>query len=178
MKKTGEDPVSASEPDWTREGKAFFQWAPSRSLLSCIRQYNRHSHSKNAISRFVMKVAVVRHRFWSVVTGADIPINCEIGGGLLMPHPNGIVIHPDSTIGINCLILQQVTIGVREGSGVPRIGNHVDLGAGSKILGAVVIGDHVRVGANAVVLIDLATGSSAVGIPAKVISTHEISPTV
>jgi len=46
-----------------------------------------------------------------------------------MPHPNGIVIHPDAEIGINFLIFQQVTIGTREGGGAPKIGGNVDIGA-------------------------------------------------
>lgn len=54
---------------------------------------------------------VLRHRFRSAVTGADIPIDSRVGGGLLIPHPNGIVIHPGAEIGCNCLVFQQVTIG-------------------------------------------------------------------
>jgi serine O-acetyltransferase len=86
-----------------------------------------------------------------------------------MPHPNGIVIHPDAVIGPNCLIFQQVTIGLRDGPGAPHIGGHVDVGAGAKILGPVTIGNHAKIGANAVVLNDVPEGATAVGIPAKVI---------
>jgi serine O-acetyltransferase len=114
-------------------------------------------------------LAVLRHRFWSVATGADIPLDVQVGGGLLLPHPNGIVIHPNARIGPNCLIFQQVTIGTREGSSAPEIGGHVDIGAGAKILGAVRIGDHVCIGANAVVLSDVPEGSTAVGVPAVVL---------
>lgn len=85
-----------------------------------------------------------------------------------MPHPNGIVIHPDAKIGPNCLIFQQVTIGHRDG-GVPALGGHVDIGAGAKILGPIVVGDHAVVGANAVVLSDVPLGYAAVGIPAKML---------
>lgn len=167
MKNHIRDEISAIEPDWARERKSLFQWAPSRSLIASIRSYQRHSLRNHPIHYVVRKIAVIRYRFWSVITGADIPLNCNIGGGLLIPHPNGIVIHPEAKIGVNCLILQQVTIGVRDDSGVPTIGNHVDFGAGSKILGPIVIGDHVRIGANAVVLTDLNAYATAVGIPAK-----------
>jgi serine O-acetyltransferase len=97
-------------------------------------------------------------------------LNCRIGGGLLITHPNGIVIHPDATIGVNCLIFQQVTIGAGNG-GVPAIGGHVDIGAGAKILGAVEIGAHAKIGANAVVLEDVPTGATAIGVPAKNVSS-------
>lgn len=74
--------------------------------------------------------------------------------GLLIPHPNGIVIHPGARIGCNCLIFQQVTIGATT-KGIPTIGGHVDIGAGAKIIGPVTIGDHARIGANAVVYKDI-----------------------
>lgn len=114
------------------------------------------------------KVAALRHRFWSIVTGADIPLNCNIGGGLLIPHPNGIVIHPDAEIGPNCLLFQQVTIGATA-SGVPRLGGHVDVGAGARLIGAIAIGDHAKIGANAVVTTDVPAGATAIGIPARII---------
>jgi len=158
--------VSATEPDWSREQKRFFEWAPSRSLLASIRSYQRCAASRNPLLRIWAKVAVLRHRFWSVVTGADIPLNCRIGGGLLLPHPNGVVIHPDATIGPNCLIFQQVTIGTRHG-GVPKVGGHVDIGAGAKVLGSIRLGSHAYVGANAVVLTDAEEGARLVGIPAR-----------
>jgi serine O-acetyltransferase len=131
-----------------------------------VRAYQRHRGSRNPLRITVRKLATLRHRFWSIVTGADIPLNARIGGGLLMPHPNGIVIHPDVQIGPNCLIFQQVTIGAR-GEGLPTIGGHVDFGAGAKVLGSVTVGDHVRIGANAVVLEDVPDHCSVVGVPAR-----------
>lgn len=174
--------ISADEPDWSRERKGFFSWQPSRSLLASIRAYQRYSDSQNPFCRLLKKAQVLRHRFWSVVTGADIPLNCRLGGGLLLPHPNGVVIHPDAVIGPNCLIFQQVTIGSRAGHNPPTIGGHVDIGAGAKILGAVAVGDHACIGANAVVLQNVPAGKTAVGIPAKIIavkhvaSGHDIDP--
>jgi serine O-acetyltransferase len=153
--------VSATEPDWSRERKLAFQWDPGRSLLASIRAYQ----SGGWLTR---RLAALRHRFWSAISGADIPLNTNIGGGLLIPHPNGIVIHPDAAIGPNCLIFQQVTIGSREGAGVPVVGGHVDVGAGAKILGPVRVGDHARIGANAVVLCDVPEGAAAVGVPARI----------
>ena len=162
------DTISAHEPDWSREAKAWFSWNPSRSLLASLRDHQRTAGSGHPWHRLVRVVAVLRHRFWSIVTGADIPLGCHIGGGLMMPHPNGIVIHPEATIGPNCLIFQQVTVGYT-GGGVPRIGGHVDLGAGAKVLGPVTVANHACVGANAVVLIDVPAGATAAGIPARIV---------
>ena len=149
--------------DWTREKPQGF-WDPGRKLLLALRRYQYWRNRRGPVAYLLRKLLVLRHRFWSVVTGADIPLNCKIGGGLLIPHPNGIVIHPVATIGVNCLIFQQVTIGTREGRGVPKIGDHVDVGAGAKILGEVEIGSHARVGANAVIIEDLEGGRVALGI--------------
>jgi serine O-acetyltransferase len=128
-----------------------------------LRSIRRYQAARGPFAGVVRRYWVLAHRFWSVVTGADIPLNTRIGGGLLLPHPNGVVIHAKSPIGVNCLLFQQVTI-----TGGVTIGGHVDIGAGAKILGPVTIGDHARIGANAVVTGDVPAHGTAVGIPARV----------
>ena len=168
--------ISATEPDWSREQRAgFWSWQPSRALLAAIRCWQRHeARPWGLLSSVISKVAVFRYRFWTVITGTDIPINANLGGGLLIPHPNGVVIHPAASIGPNCLLFQQVTIGATA-HGVPVLGGHVDVGAGAKIIGPIRIGNHVRIGANAVVTQDVPDGATAVGIPARVVA-HKASP--
>ena len=161
--------ISAEVADWSRELKPFGAWRPGLSLLASIRVYQRNARRRGPVAALVRKFAVLRHAFWSVVAGADIPLNGDLGGGLLIPHPNGIVIHPKAIVGVNCLIHQQVTIGIGGRPGLPRIGGHVDIGAGAKILGGVVVGDHARIGANAVVTRDVPVGATAMGIPARVL---------
>jgi serine O-acetyltransferase len=161
--------VSATVPDWSREAKPFWAWQPSRSLLASVRAHDRLAGARGPWAAWRRKWLVLRHAFWSVVTGADIPLGCRIGGGLLLPHPNGVVIHVDAEIGPNCLVFQQVTIGALRGGGVPRLAGHVDVGAGAKILGPIRIGADALIGANAVVLIDVPAGATAIGIPAALI---------
>lgn len=155
--------ISATNPDWSRE-KLSNWWNPSRQLLKSIRGYQKWQARGGILGHYLRIYNIIQHRFWSVVTGADIPLNCQIGGGLLLPHPNGVVIHPAASIGSNCLIFQQVTIV----AGV-KIDGHVDIGAGAKIICPVSIGAHAKIGANAVVLHDVPAGATAVGVPAKVI---------
>lgn len=163
--------ISSEVPEWSREKITQF-WMPNRKLLKSIRDYDRHKQSGSAWSNLFKRLAVLRHRFWSVITSADIPLNVKLGGGVSIPHPNGIVIHPLSVIGVNCLIHQQVTIGVKRGDpGAPIIGGHVDIGAGAKIIGNITIGEHALIGANAVVIKDVPAYSIVAGIPAKVIGT-------
>ncbi|MDP9045246.1 MAG: serine acetyltransferase [Pseudomonadota bacterium] len=171
-----QDKVSAEVPDWSREGRASrtgklaWTWNPSRSLLASLRDYEALRGAVRVDLVLRRRVAVLRHRFWSVVTGAEVTLGARIEGGLLMPHPNGIVIHPDARIGPNCLLLQQVTLGMGGTKpGAPTLIGHVDVGAGAKILGGVTIGAHAVIGANAVVLIDVPAGATAVGVPARIL---------
>jgi serine O-acetyltransferase len=163
----GEYRVSAEIPDWKREQARRF-WDPAPKLLLAIRRYQYWRSRGGALAVLACKCLVLRHRFWSVVAGADIPLNSHIGGGLVMLHPNGIVIHPDARVGVNCLIFHQVTIGMRNGPGLPELGGHVEVGAGAKILGPIHIGDHAKIGANAVVVSDVPSNAVAIGVPARV----------
>ncbi len=164
-----EGSVSACNAEWTREHKHWLAWNPGRSLLVSIRGYQR-SDGRNAPYHAVLRCGyVLRHHFWSAVSGADIPLNSKIGGWPLIPHRNGIVIHPASDIGPNCLILQQVTIESGQG-GVPTLWGHGHVGAGTKILGAVHIGHYAVIGANASVVEDVIASTTVVGIPARLVS--------
>ena len=164
--------VSDQEPDWSREALRPGEWNPGKRLLASLRDYQRLPTSPGAWAMLCKKWAVLRHRFWSAVSGADIPLNTQIGGGLLLPHPNGVVIHPDARIGPNCLIFQQVTLGTRGDGRAPVLQGHVDVGAGAKLLGGITVGAHAVVGANAVVLADVPPGAVAVGIPAKILDSN------
>lgn len=156
--------ISATEPDWSRE-KPRRWWDPGCQLIRSIRQYQTWQARGGPLGFVFCKVSILQHRFWSAVSGADIPINCQIGGGLLLVHPTGVVIHPQAYLGPNCLVLQQVTLV----EGV-RVGGHVDIGAGAKVIRPVTIGDHAKIGANAVVICDVPAGATAVGVPAKIIA--------
>jgi serine O-acetyltransferase len=160
--------ISAETPDWSRERPRGF-WDPGRKLLLAIRRYQHWRARTGIVAASMRKWLVLRHRFWTIVSGAEIPLNCTIGGGLLIPHPNGIVIHYGAVIGVNCLIFQQVTVGTRGDDGAPIIEGHVDIGAGAKILGPVHLGAHATIGANAVVIADVPGGSVAVGVPASIV---------
>ena len=102
--------------------------------------------------------------------GIEIPCEAVIGSRFTIEHTGAIVISGDAVFGDDCVIRQGVTVGLRNRNrrGSPRIGNRVDIGAGAKLLGEIVIGDDVAIGANAVVLCDVPEGCIAVGVPAVV----------
>ncbi len=164
--------VSATEADWSREIPRKF-WDPGRKLLRSIRRYQALRGQRGLMARIARRRWKLEHQFWSLVTQCEIQLDTRIGGGLLINHPNGIVIHPDAIIGPNCLIFNQVTIGMGrsadDGRTTPIIGGHVDIAAGARIVGGVTIGDHVLIGLNSVVLKDAPKGGVAVGVPARVV---------
>lgn len=106
--------------------------------------------------------------------GIELPYTVQLGRRVIIEHQSGIVIHGYSVIGDDCIIRQGVTLGNRyldKPFDAPKLGNRVNIGAGAKILGNLTIGDDACIGANAVVLSDIPAGSTAVGIPAKLIPT-------
>ncbi len=157
--------VSAEVPDLSREEVRRF-WDPGPKLIRAVRRYQAARARGGLWGRIVSKVWVLDHHVWSVLCQSELHLNTRIGGGLRLTHPTGIIVHPGTVIGVNCMIFQQVTIT----EGV-TLGGHVDVGAGAKIIGPVTIGDHVVIGANAVVTADVPSGVTVAGIPARIIST-------
>ncbi len=90
----------------------------------------------------------------------------DIGGGLYIQHGFSTYIAAES-IGENCWINQQVTVGYKDDTKPPIIGNDVTITCGAKVLGPITIGDRVTIGANAVVVKDLPPDSVWGGVPAK-----------
>ena len=111
-------------------------------------------------------------RFTEIATGISLPAQARIGKGLRIHHFGGIIMHSEVSIGEYCTLYHGVTLGDLGGwGGVPRVGNHVVIGAGAKLLGNIAIGDNCSIGANAVVRTSVPTGCLAVGVPA-VIKQH------
>ncbi len=142
-------------------------WEPGKHLIGAIRDYDRHSKRVDNVGIFLRKFAVLRHRFWSAVTGADIPVNMSqnLGLGLEIPHPSGVVIHPDAVIGPNCILQSSVVIGaVRDSDDMPIIDGGVEVGSGAKIIGPVRVGSGSQIGANTVVTKSVPPDSTVVGV--------------
>lgn len=105
-------------------------------------------------------------------TGVEIHPAVKIGKRFFIDHGTGVVIGETAVIGNDVTIYQGVTLGGTgkdTGKRHPTIGNNVMIGAGAKVLGPLVIGDNSRIAAGAVVLSDIPSNSTAVGVPAKVV---------
>lgn len=111
------------------------------------------------------------HLFVECAAGISLPYTIKLGRNVRIWHHSGIILHARS-IGDGVQIRQNTTMGVvsvDRPHDIPTIGNRVDIGCGACILGGITIGDDCKIGANAVVITDVPAGSTAVGIPARII---------
>lgn len=103
-------------------------------------------------------------------TGIEIHPGAKIGKGLFIDHGMGVVIGETAEVGDNVVIYHGVTLGGTgkdKGKRHPTVGSNVIIGTGAKVLGPINIGDGAKIGANSVVLNDVPTEATAVGIPAE-----------
>ncbi|WP_223636874.1 serine O-acetyltransferase [Corallococcus sp. EGB] len=107
-----------------------------------------------------------------VDTKAVLHPTVELGYGGI-----GVIIAPGVEIGEKSFISQNVSLQPLPGVvGVPRVGRNVYIGVGAQVLGPVVIGDGAKIGANAVVMEDVAPGTTVAGIPARELK-RQVPPT-
>lgn len=115
-------------------------------------------------------------KFVEIFAGIMLPAGVDAGPGLYIGHFGGTIINGGVKIGRYCQIAHGVTLGTKgagRGGGVPVIGDHVYIGAGAKVLGAVHVGNHVVIGANAVVVKDVPDDAVVGGVPARIIGTND-----
>lgn len=108
-------------------------------------------------------------------TGIEIHPGAKIGQGFFIDHGMGVVIGETTEIGNNVTLYQGVTLGgtgKERGKRHPTLGNHVIVGVGAKILGAITIGNYTKVGAGSVVLKPVPSYSTVVGIPGQVVKRY------
>ncbi|MBI9086101.1 MAG: serine acetyltransferase [Desulfobacterales bacterium] len=130
--------------------------------------------------RYTLRPAAIRKPFSlvykilfklvQIACGIELPCEVPMGRHFRMDHFGGIIISGYARFGDHCIVRNGVTIGLKnlDEKCAPHIGNHVNIGAGAKLLGPIIIGDHVDIGANAVVITDVPDNCIAVGIPAVI----------
>ena len=106
------------------------------------------------------------------LTGIEIHPGARIGRSVFIDHGMGVVIGETTEIGARCLLYQGVTLGGTgkdHGKRHPTLAENVVVGAGAKVLGAITIGANTRIGAGSVVVRDVESDCTVVGIPGRVI---------
>ncbi len=111
-------------------------------------------------------------QFTRGVTGIEIHPGATIGPGLFIDHGMGVVIGETAEVGADVTLYHGVTLGgtsLQKGKRHPTLGDRVVVGAGAKILGAILVGDDSRIGANAVVVKPVPPNSVVVGVPGQIV---------
>ena len=115
----------------------------------------------------------------SEVFGVDIHPAARFGQGIMIDHGTGVVIGETAVLGNDISILHGVTLG---GSGKeggdrhPKIGDGVMIGANASILGNIRIGTNAKIGAGSVVVADVPSSITVVGVPAKPVGRSVKAP--
>jgi serine acetyltransferase len=128
--------------------------------------------TRNKVTKTVFLPYLGLYKFWiEWVFGIEIPYDTRVGRGLKVYHGNGLVINKHTVIGKNCLLRHTTTLG-NKGMVVtdcPIIGDNVEIGAQTCILGKIHIGDNAIIGAGSVVTKDVPANAIVAGNPAKII---------
>ncbi|OQP63409.1 serine acetyltransferase [Niastella vici] len=101
----------------------------------------------------------------------EIPWNIKAGCGLRIYHGQGLVLNNQVVIGNYCTLRHCTTIGNKQlpngtMSHSPVIGNYVDVGCNTCIIGNITIGDQVTIGCGSVVTKSVPANTVVAGNPA------------
>ncbi len=110
------------------------------------------------------------------LTGIEIHPGATIGRGFFIDHGMGVVIGETTQIGDWVTLYQGVTLGgtgKQRGKRHPTLEDHVIVGVGAIVLGAITISRGARIGGGAVVVKDVPPHSTAVGVPARIVATRD-----
>jgi serine O-acetyltransferase len=110
------------------------------------------------------------------ITGIEIHPGATIGNRFFVDHGMGVVVGETAEIGDDVMLYQGVTLGGtswNKGKRHPTLENNVVVGAGAIILGPVTIGHDSRIGSSSVVIHDVPSLSTVVGIPGKVVRRRD-----
>lgn len=156
--------------DWRAHNR---QWSRHGFWVMSIYRFGRWRYTiRSRVLRVPFSIGYKLLKFFSeMLLGTELPCEAMVGRRFTIEHIGGIVVSGDAVFGDDCVIRNGVTVGLRHRGvrGSPRLGNRVDIGAGAKLLGPIVIGDDAAIGANAVVLCDVPANCIAVGIPARIL---------
>lgn len=137
-----------------------------KSIIVLFRLANFYYHGQT-FARFLLIPFVIIYKIYvEFIYGVELPAITQVGIGLRIFHGVGLVVHKKVVIGTNCILRHCVTIGNKgedvKAELVPTIGNNVEFGANTVVIGNIHIGDNVTIGAGTVVTKDIPANSVVV----------------
>lgn len=162
--------IMSSDPAARNKIELFLLYPSVHAMIMYRISHFLYTKKRFFLARFISQVS----RFFTQI---EIHPGAKIGDGILIDHGSGVVIGETTIIGDRVTIYQGATLGAtgneKNFKRHPTIGSDVVIGSGAKVLGPIQIGDNVKVGANSVVLDDVPSNSTAVGMPAKIKTNYK-----
>ena len=120
-------------------------------------------------------LARMHSQFWRFWTQIEIHPGAQIDSGVFIDHGSGLVIGETAIVEKGVLLYHGVTLGGTGkdvGKRHPTVRKGALISAHAQVIGPVEIGENAKVGAGAVVVADVPSDVTVVGIPAKIVRVH------
>ena len=121
-------------------------------------------------------LARMNSNFARFITGIEIHPGATFGKRVFIDHGMGVVVGETAIVGDDVLIYQGVILGgtsTEKTKRHPTIEEGVIIGAGAKVMGNITIGEYSKIGTGAVVLKDVPSNSTCVGVPGRIVKRKD-----
>ena len=120
-------------------------------------------------------LARMNSQFWRFWTQIEIHPGATIASGVFIDHGAGLVIGETAVVEKGVMLYHGVTLGGTgkdTGKRHPTVREGALVSAHAQVIGPIEIGAKAKVGAGAVVVSDVPSDVTVVGVPAKIVRVH------
>jgi len=144
-------------------------------ILVFFRLVNLFTRNKGSLGWWLgVPLMVIYRVIVEYILCVELRASTKVGPGLRIEHGYSLVVNDRTILGRNVHLRHCTTFGcVMQPDGSqgpsPVVGDNVEFGANSVIIGGIKIGDNAKIGAGSVVVKDVPPNAVVVGNPARVI---------
>lgn len=163
--------IKDKDPAMRSTIEVFFCYPGFYAILFHRLSHYLWNHSLKFLARLLSTIS----RF---LTGIEIHPGAQLGKRVFIDHGMGIVVGETAIVGDEVLIYQGVVLGgttTNKGKRHPTVEKGVIIGAGAKVMGNITIGEYAKIGTGAVVLKDVPSDSTCVGVPGRIVKRNGVS---